>query len=294
MSNHIKPPLHSPIHTAAAAAVSPTNTHVGTTPGQSGTPGNVPEHKGIGNFRGASFRSLPRRAGSAATPKKNGPQKKKNAGRAAVSNTGEDQQEDHNDLSNNDDEARLARLQGASFSHSGREDASGGDSSDAESDGRRERKQTQMRLSHIRGAGSADTPSDIHSVSAAVVAALAGRSRNTSDATQRMLPDVLKIMHAFDRAAPGNKAHGRMRAVLSEVRRALQTQGPSAVAKGDLRHVKEALIEAARIMNRTPPDSEDGRSGSRLLPLIILNSLRARLPSQLKQSSSILSAQIRD
>jgi hypothetical protein len=299
MSNHIKPVHHAPIHSTPAAAVHPTSTHVGQTPGQSGTPGTPTDHKGIGNFRGASFRILPRRAGSAATPKKNGPQKKKNTGSAAAGNAGDDQQEDRNDLSNNDDEARLARLQTASFSHSGREDASGGSSSDADADGRRERKQVQTRLSRIRGAGSAGTtgdipPGDIHSVSAAVVAALAGRSRETSDATQRMLPDVLKIMHAFDQATIGNKAHGRMRAVLAEVRQALQTQGPSAVAKGDLRHVKEALIEAARIMNRTPAGSDDGSAGNRLLPLIILNSLRARLPSQLKQSSSILSAQIRD
>jgi hypothetical protein len=298
MSNHIKPPHHSPIHSTPAAAVSPTHTHVGQTPGQGGTPGPASEHKGIGNFRGASFRILPRRAGSAATPKKNGPQKK-NTGRAAVGGTGEDQQQDHGDLSNDDDEARLARLQTASFSHSGREDASGGGSSDADADARRESKQMRVRLSGIRGAGPAGTtgdtpPSDTHSVSAAVVAALAGRSRETSDATQKMLPDVLKIMQAFDQATVGNKAHGRMRAVLAEVRHALQTQGPSAVAKGDLRHVKEALIEAARIMNRTPAGSDDGSAGNRLLPLIILNSLRARLPSQLKQSSSILSAQIRD
>ncbi len=293
MSNYIKPPQPSPIRSAPAATVSPTSTQVGSTPGQSGTPGTASDSKSIGNYRGASFRILPRRAGSAATPKKNGPQKKKNTGSAAASSTGEDQQEDRNDLSNNDDEARLTRLQTASFSHSGREDASGGSSSDADADGRRERKQLQTRLSHIRGAGPADTPADIHSVSAAVVAALAGRSRETSDATQRMLPDVLKIMHAFDQATLGNKAHGRMRAVLGEVRNALQAQGPSAIAKGDLRHVKEALIEAARITNRTPAGSEDGNSGNRLLPLIILNSLRARLPSQLKQSASILSAQIR-
>jgi hypothetical protein len=293
MSNYIKPPQPSPIRSAPASTVSPTHTQVGPTPGQSGTPDTASEPKGIGNFRGASFRILPRRAGSAATPKKNGPQKK-NTGRAGVSNTGEDQQDDHNDLPNNDEASRLERLQTASFSHSGREDASGGGSSDADADARRESKQMRVRLSGIRGAGPADTPSDTHSVSAAVVAALAGRSRETSDATQKMLPDVLKIMQAFDQAAVGNKAHGRMRAVLAEVRHALQTQGPSAVAKGDLRHVKEALIEAARIMNRTPAASDDGSAGSRLLPLIILNSLRARLPSQLKQSSSILSAQIRD
>jgi hypothetical protein len=294
MSIPIKPSHHSPLRSAPAATISPTANNVGQTPGQSGTPGTASEHKGIGNFRGASFRILPRRAGAAATPKKNGPQKKKNAGRAAVSNTGEDQQEDHNDLSNHDDESRLARLQNASFSHSGREDASGDSSSDADADGRREWKQMQMRLSRIRSPGSADAPADTHSVSAAVVAALAGGSRDTSNATQRMLPDVLNILQAFDQAALGNKAHGRMRAVLGEVRRALQAQGPSAVAKGDLRHVKEALIEAARIMDRTSAESEDGHSGNRLLPLIILNSLRARLPSQLKQSSSILSAQIRD
>lgn len=294
MSNHIKPVHHAPIHSTPAAAVGPTSTHVGQTPGQPATPGTPSDHRGIGNFRGASFRVLPRRAGSAATPKPNGPQKKKNAGNAAVGNAGEDQPQDHTDLSNNDDEARLAKLQTARFSHSGREDASGGSSSDADADGRRERKQTQTRLSHIRGAGSADTPGDIHSVSAAVVAALAGRSRDTSDATQRMLPDVLKIMHAFDQTLVGNKAHGRMRAVLAEVRRSLESQGPSAVSRGDLRHVKEALIEAARIMNRSSANSENTGSGNRLLPLIILNSLRARLPSQLKQSASILSAQIRD
>jgi hypothetical protein len=294
MSIPIKPPQSSPIRSAPAATVSPTTTQVGQTPGQSGTPGTPSEPKGIGNYRGASFRILPRRAGSAATPKKNGPQKKKNTGRAGVGNTGEDQQDDHNDLPNNDEASRLERLQTASFSHGGREDASGGGSSDADADARRESKQMHVRLSGIRSAGPADTPGDIHSISAAVVAALAGRSRDTSDATQKMLPDVLKIMQAFDQATLGNKAHGRMRAVLGEVRRALQAQGPSDIAKGDLRHVKEALIEAARIMNRTPAGSEDGSSGNRLLPLVILNSLRARRPSQLKQSASILSAQIRD
>ncbi len=293
MSSSTKPPGFSTIRSAAAASVSPTATPLGQTSGPGAAPGTPSESKSIGNYRGASFRILGRRAGSSATPKKNGPQKKRTA-RAAVGSMGDDQQEDHNDLPDADDELRLARLQAASFSHSGREDASGGGSSDADADARRESKQLQMRLSRTRGAGAAETTSDGHSISATVVAALAGRSRDASDPTQRMLPAVLKIMHALDQPTAGNEAHARMRAVLREVRQALRSQGPGAIASGDLRHVKEALIQAARMMNRANADSEDQRAGNRLLPLIILNALHARTPGLLKRASSILSAQVRD